>query len=48
MLILLTFVMSIPAGAVDEIEIVRYLDKPHAGLDKTSRQQTALAELTAV
>ena len=40
--------MRVPAGAVDEAEVVRDLDKPHAPLDEPSREQEPLAEFAAV
>src|SRR5690606_14989224 len=41
-------VVHVPAGAVEEVEVVRNLDEPHATLDQPPRQQAALAELAAV
>src|SRR3954452_10066233 len=41
-------VVDVPAGAVEEIQVVRDLDDPDAPLDQPARQQAALAELAAV
>ena len=41
-------VVNVPAGAVEEVEVVRDLDEPHARLDQPPGEQAALAELAAV
>ena len=48
MLVPLAVIMSVPTGPVDEIQIVRDFDEPHATLDQPPRQKTPLAELAAV
>ena len=42
------FVVDVPAGAVEEVQVVRDLDEPHARLDQPAGEQAALAELAAV
>ena len=42
------FLVNIPSGAVEEIEIEGNLDEAHTGVNQPARQQTALAELAAV
>ena len=44
----LALVVGVPAGAVEEVEVVRDLDEPDARLDQPAGQQAALAELAAV
>ena len=41
-------VVDIPAGAVEEVQVVRHFDESHAALDQSAAQQAALAELAAV
>jgi hypothetical protein len=41
-------VMHVPAGAVDEVEVVRDFDEAHAALDEATGEQAALAEFAAV
>src|SRR5262245_8129836 len=41
-------VVYVPAGAVEEIEVVRDLDKSHARLDQSPREQASLAEFAAI
>ncbi len=48
MLVELSFVVSVPAGSVDKIQVVRAFDKPHASFDQASGKQTTLAELATV
>src|SRR5688572_33173563 len=43
-----TLFRSVPAGAVDEVQVRRCLDVSHARLHESPRQQAALAELVAV
>src|SRR5437762_2414957 len=42
------FVMNIPAGAVQKIEIMRDFDEPDAGFDESAGEQASLAEFAAV
>ena len=42
-LIFLTFVVCVPTGAVDEIQIVRHLDESHAALHEPSRKHLWIA-----
>ena len=44
----LALVVGVPAGAVEEVEVVRDLDEPDARLDQPPGQQAALAKLAAV
>src|SRR5687767_11702111 len=44
----MTCVVGVPAGAVDEIQIVRNLDEAHARLNETAREEAALAKFSAV
>ena len=44
----LALVVGVPAGAVEEVQVVRDLDEPDARLDQPPGQQAALAELAAV
>jgi len=48
MLFFLTFVVGIPSGAVDEVEVVGNLDETDACLNEASCEKAALAELGAV
>lgn len=48
MLIQLAFVMGIPVGAIDDIQIVRDLDETDSGSQQASSQQAALAEFAAI
>ena len=48
MLIELPFIMSIPPRSVDEVQVVRALNKPHAPFDQTPRKQATLTKLAAV
>ena len=43
-----TAIVHIPTGAVDEIQVVRYLDKTHPALHQPPCEQTALTKLPAV
>ena len=47
-LIELTGIVRVPAGTIDEIQIVRDLNKADAGLHQPTREEAALAELAAV
>ena len=47
-LIELPLEVRVPAGAVDEVEVVGNLDKANSGLRETTREQTALTELAAI
>ena len=40
--------MNVPACAIHEIQIMRYLDKPNTSLDETATEQTTLTEFAAV
>src|SRR4029453_10616968 len=42
------FVVHIPAGAVEEVQIVRNLDEPHARFHQPPREQAPLPELAAI
>src|SRR4029453_1888017 len=42
------FVVNVPAGAVEKVEIVRNFDEADAGLDQASGEEAALAEFAAV
>jgi len=44
----LALIVGVPAGAVEEVEVMSDLDEPAAGLDQAAGQQAALAELAAV
>ena len=44
----LALVVGVPAGPVEEVQVVRDLDEPDAPLNQTPGQQAALAELAAV
>ena len=48
MLVLLPFVVRVPAGAVDKVEIERHFDESHATLNQTPRQQTTLSKLSTI
>ena len=48
MLVVDALVMHVPAGAVDEVEVVRDFDEAHAALDEPSGEQAALPEFAAV
>ena len=41
-------VVNVPAGAVEEVQIVRNLDEPNARFDQPPREQAPLAEFAAV
>src|SRR5262249_6304226 len=47
-LLQLSLIVSIPTRPVEEVEIERHLDKTHARLDQTARQQTPLSELPSI
>jgi len=40
--------VHIPAGAVDEVQVVRDFDEADAALDQATGEQAALAEFTSV
>lgn len=47
-LVELAVVVGVPAGAVDEVQVMGDFDEAHAALDQASGEQAALAELAAV
>src|SRR5581483_12227119 len=47
-LALLALVVGVPAGAVEEVEIVRHFNEADAGLGQAAGEQAALAELAAI
>ena len=48
MLIQLTVIMSIPAGAIDEVQIEGHFHKFHTVLHQSPSQQATLPEFTAI
>jgi len=48
MLVVDAVIMHVPAGTVDEVQVVRDFDEADAALDETSGKQAALAEFAAV
>ena len=48
MLVQLTFVVSVPSGAVDKIEVVGNFDETHPALHQSPGEQTTLSELASV